>query len=359
MNATLTPLDLGLLHRLLDVPEHEGPYRLVRSAQQTSGTLAQLVVSLAVREGVEPGSGSRDLLTRARSRAARYAELRAALADVPGLRVVKGPSLAGHYPPGTRRPVGDLDVVAPDEERLWRAAAVLCAEGGEPAELSLFTAAGRLQVMLAVLWPSPDPLMEEEIRVELCTAAFSGDFTAVPVRPELPADQVLADLLSVAEERFQRAFHAKDAVDLLMLLDSGALEPAAVAAAAVIWRLAPELVELLDLLSTAVDHPAAEPLRQALAASAAAETTRRAAVSPPEHEPAGSVAARLETGRPVWGMPLTRTARPGDRCVLDHRSCPTLARTPVGDFLLVADELVDPELHAAALAAVADEEAAV
>ncbi|MFE2100979.1 MULTISPECIES: nucleotidyltransferase family protein [unclassified Streptomyces] len=352
---TVTRLDLALLHKLLQVPEHEGAYRLVRRAQQTSGTLSQLVVSLAVAEGVEAGSGSRDLLARAASRAARYAELRTALDGCTGVRTVKGPSLAAHYPPGVRRPVGDLDLVASDEEQLWRAAAVLCSLGGEPAELSLFTADGRLHVMLAVLWPSPDALLEEEIRVELCTAAFSGDFATVPVRPDLPAEQSLADLLSVAEERFQREFHAKDAVDLLMLLDSGA--PAATAAAAAGHRLAPELLELVDLLSDAVVHPAAGELRQALAAGAAEESARRAAAARPVQQQQRTVAARLEAGQPVWGMPLTRTAHPGQRCLLEHRSALSLARTPVGDFLLVADEVVDPDVHAAALAAATGEEA--
>ncbi|MGW2699884.1 hypothetical protein [Streptomyces sp. NPDC001340] len=354
---TVTRLDLALLHRLLRVPEHEGAYRLVRRAQQTSGTLAQLVVSLAVAEGVEAGSGSRDLLARAASRAARYAELRTALDGCTGVRTVKGPSLAAHYPPGVRRPVGDLDLVASDEEQLWRAAGTLCSLGGEPAELSLFTADGRLHVMLAVLWPSPDALLEEEIRVELCTAAFSGDFATVPVRPDLPAEQSLADLLSVAEERFQREFHTKDAVDLLMLLDSGAPAPAAVAEAAASHRLAPELLELVDLLSDAVVHPAAGQLRQALAAGAAQESARRAAAGRPVPQQDRTVAARLEAGQPVWGMPLTRTARPGQRCLLEHRAALSLARTPVGDFLLVADELVDPDVHAAALAAATGEEA--
>ncbi|MFI8237183.1 hypothetical protein ACIF83_07960 [Streptomyces sp. NPDC085866] len=354
---TVTRLDLGLLHRLLGVPEHEGTYRLVRRAQQTSGTLAQLVVSLAVAEGAEAGSGSRDLLARAASRAARYAGLRTALASCPGVRTVKGPSLATHYPPGVRRPVGDLDLVASDEEQLWRAVGTLCSLGGEPAELSLFTAGGRLHVMIAVLWPSPDALLEEEIRVELCTAAFCGDFAAVPVRPDLPVEQYLADLLSVAEERFQREFHAKDAVDLLMLLDSSAWAPAAVAQAAADYRLAPELLELVGLLSDAVAHPGAGRLRQALAAAAAQESARRAAASRPVPQPDRLVAARVEAGQPVWGMPLTRTARPGERCVLEHRPELSLARTPVGDFLLVADELVDPDAYAAALAAATDGEA--
>jgi len=355
MNAT--PLDLDLLHRVLDVPEHEGPFRLVRRAQQLSGTLAQLVVSVAIGEGVRAGSGSTDLLERARSRAARYAELRTALAGCPGLRVVKGPSLAGHYPPGACRSVGDLDLIASDEEQLWRAAAVLGSLGGEPTQLSLFAADGRRQVTLVVLWPSPDPLMEEEIRVELCTAAFPGDFAAVPVRPQLPADPALADLLSVAEERFQRAFHAKDALDLLMLLNSGSLAPAAVAEAAVTYRLAPELVELLDLLSKAVDHPGIGPLRQALVAEAAAETARRAAHTPAEREPEPTVAARLEAGQLVWGMPLTSAVRPEQGCVIEHLPDLVLARTAVGDFLLVSGELVDPEVHAVALAAVSGQEA--
>ncbi|MDT0456460.1 hypothetical protein RM550_12055 [Streptomyces sp. DSM 41527] len=354
MNAT--PLDLDLLHRLLDVPEHEGAFGLVRRAQQLSVTLAQLVVSVAVGEGVRAGSGSTDLLERAGSRAARYAELRTALEGCPGLRVVKGPSLAGHYPPGVRRPVGDLDLVASGEEQLWRAAVVLCSLGGEPTELSLFAAEGQRHVMLAILWPSPDPLMEEEIRVELCTAAFPGDFAAVPVRPRLPADPVLADLLSVAEERFQRAFHAKDAIDLLMLLNNGSLDPAAVAEAAAASRLAPELLELTDLLSKAVDHPGAGPLRQALVTEAAAETARRAAPAPTEREPERTVAARLEAGQLIWGMPLTIEARPGQGCVLEHLPDLVLARTAVGDFLLVTGELVDPEVHAAALAAVTGQE---
>ncbi|MER6469723.1 hypothetical protein [Streptomyces collinus] len=354
---TVTSLDLGLLHRLLGVPEHEGAYRLVRRAQQTSGTLAQLVVSLAVREGVEAGSGSGDLLARAAARAARYAELRTALAGCPEVRTVKGPSLAAHYPPGVRRPVGDLDLVAPDEERLWRAAAALMSLGGEPTELSLFTTDGRLHVMLAVLWPSPDALMEEEIRVELCTAAFSGDFAAVPVRADLPADPHLADLLSVAEERFQREFHAKDAVDLWVLLDSGAVAPAVVAETAARYRLAPELLELAGLLGDAGGHPLLAPLRRLLTPAAARERARRADVSRPAQLPDG-VAERLEAGQPVWGMPLTRTPRPGERCALEHRPELTLARTPVGDFLLVAGELVDPDVHAAALAAAMDAKAA-
>ncbi len=69
------------------------------------------------------------------------------------------------------------------------------------------------------------------------------------------------------------------------------------------------------------------------------------------------MAARLEAGQLVWGMPLASAARPEQGCVLEHLPDLVLARTAVGDFLLVSGELVDPEVHAAALTAVTGQEA--
>ena len=299
------------------------------------------------------GSGSRDELRRARARAGRYAELHAAVAAVP-VRVVKGPSLAGHYPPGAIRPVGDLDLVVTGEAQLWQAARILCEQGGELAELTLLRHDERTHTVLAVLWPSPDPLMDEELRVELSTAAFTGDLGAVPVRPELPADPLLADLLSVAEERFQRDFHAKDAVDLLVLLSH--LDTKAVVAAAEAFHLAPELSALAELLRANAGHPQLEPLTAALAVPAAAETTRRDEFGPGGQQPEG-VVARLAASLPVWGMPLP-TRPPGqDQFRLQEYAGALVARTPLGDFLLTDGELVDPGQHAAVLAALADQEA--
>lgn len=353
---TTTPLDLALLHRLLGVPEHEGTYRLVRRAHHVSDTLSQLVVSLAVAEGAEAGSGSRDELRRARARAARYAELHAAVAASVAVRVVKGPSLAGHYPPGAVRPVGDLDLVVTGEAQLWQVARILCEQGGEVAELTLLRHDERTHTVLAVRWPSPDPLMDEDLRVELSTAAFTGDLGAVPVRPELPADPLLADLLSVAEERFQRDFHGKDAVDLLVLLSTGQLDTKAVVAAAEAFHLAPELSALVELLSVNADHPQLEPLTAALAVPAAAETTRRDDFRPDGQQPKG-VVARLAASLPVWGMPLSTQPRDQEQSRLQEYAGALVARTPLGDFLLAAGELVDPDQYAAVLAALADEEA--
>ncbi|WP_030198056.1 hypothetical protein [Streptomyces sp. NRRL S-87] len=366
-------LDLALLYALLGVPDHEDGRDLVAAAREVSATLPQLVISVAAREGTPLGTGSTDELSRARARSARYARFRAAVAEAaPRARVVKGPSLAVRYPAGVVRPVGDLDLVLPAQEDLWAAArALTTGHGAAPHELTLVAdGTGRLHVLLTLAWPSPDPLLEQELRVELSTAAFYGDLGALPLRAGLPGPQPLADLLSVVEERLQREFHAKDAVDVLTLLHAGELDDTAVVVDALAaFRLAPEALELFGLVGAHAPHPTLEALTGLLGPLAALERARRAAV-PPRPEPTG-VRARLDAGLPVWGMLLdtgdTGPRRaPGHRLVLDefHHAPPhdapahapaaaeatLLAHTPVGSFLLVAGELVDPALHAAALA---------
>ncbi|MFJ7159833.1 hypothetical protein ACIQUQ_33455 [Streptomyces sp. NPDC101118] len=356
-------LDLALLHALLGVPDHEDGRELVATAREVSATLPQLVISVAAREGTPLGTGSTDELARARVRSARYARFRAAVAEAaPRGRVVKGPSLAARYPAGVVRPVGDLDVVLPAQEDLWAAARSLTAgHGATPHELTLVTdGTGRLHVLLTLAWPSPDPLLEQELRVELSTAAFYGDLGALPLRALLPGPQALADLLSVVEERIQREFHAKDAVDVLTLLDAGELDDTAVVADALAsFRLAPEAQELFALVAAHAPHPALDALAGSLGPLALLERARREA-APARPEPDG-VRSRLDAGFPVWGMLLDTGAdrAPADRLVLDAAPSGTtpdgtaeavLAHTPVGSFLLVAGELVDPALHATALA---------
>ncbi len=368
MSSTLpsTPsaaLDLALLHTLLGVPDHEDGRELVAVARDTSATLPQLVISLAAREGTPLGSGSTDELARARHRAARYAQFRTAVEAVaPSARVVKGPSLAAHYPEDVLRPVGDLDLVLPGEAALWQAARTLTDDhGAVPHELTLITDAagdGALHVLLTLAWPSPDPLLEQELRVELSTAAFYGDQGALPLRPLLPARQELADLLSVVEERLERPFHAKDAVDVLVLLHAGALadtdtdtdaDADAVTDALDTHHLAPEGLELFTLVRTAAAHPALDTLITRTGPLAERELARRAAV-PARQEPTG-VGERLDAGFPVWGMLLDTAAGrcPADRLRFADGPGSTLVHTPVGSFLLVAGELVDPDAYAAAL----------
>src|SRR5690242_5676848 len=105
------PLTLSLLHELLGTDPGDGVRPLLAASRQVRGVLAPLVLSLAAREGVPMGTGSRGELDRMLRRAAHYRELAALVGTVEGLRVMKGPSLARYYPDGLLRPPGDLDLV--------------------------------------------------------------------------------------------------------------------------------------------------------------------------------------------------------------------------------------------------------
>ncbi|MFD8718533.1 hypothetical protein ACFV2H_11035 [Streptomyces sp. NPDC059629] len=347
-------LDLALAHALLGVDDEEDGRELVSVARTRSGTLPQLVISLARRAGLTLGSGSRDELARARRRAERYAELYAALPAEAAARVVKGPSIARHYPADLVRPVGDLDLVVPGEAELWHAARLLVRTyGAEQNELTVLTANGRRHLVVVVSWPAADPLLEPELRVELSTAALVGDLRTVPVRAVLPESPELGDLLTVAEERFQRPFHLKDAVDAIVLLGSGALPPAAeVAAAFETYCLAPEGAELLRLARTPATGDMVDCLLASLEEPARRELARRSSVVP-RPEPTDPQ-ERLAAGFPVWGMLLDGNGhRTGpDRLTLTEDGG-LVAHTPVGSFLMVGGDLVRTEEYEAALTALA------
>ncbi|QNP71074.1 hypothetical protein IAG44_17615 [Streptomyces roseirectus] len=305
--APLPDVTLDMLYRLLGVAEHESRRELIRRGRRVSPRLPQLLISAAAREGVALGSGASDELRRARARAGRYADLFDAVrAAVPGVRIAKGPSVARWYPPDLLRPVGDLDLSFATEDELWRAA--LTVTGRAPVEdivLALTRHEGRTSVTLGLRWPAEDELLDRPYNVELSMVAFPGDpGSAVPPRRTLPADQTLADLLALAEERFQRPFHAKDAVDVLMILTHCPPPPATLAEAAAAHHLAPELLELLTYTQDGTQAPL-DAFRTPLHEPAAAELARREAAERPA-DPPTTVDARLDAGFPVAGLRLNR-----------------------------------------------------
>jgi hypothetical protein len=350
------PLTLGLLYDLLDVDPVLGPRELLAHARWTRGGLAPLALSLAAREGVPMGSGARDEFRRVARRGATYRELAGIVAGVPGARVVKGPSLARYYPEGIHRPSGDLDVVVPDEPALWQVLAdVLDRYPGQEAVYTELPTPAGLHRLVAVSWPAEDPLLDGDYKVEVSTFAFAGEHGLVPVRAPLPADQVHADVLSLAEERFQRPFTVKDSLDLALVLTSPqapSLPELADAAAA--YHLAPELLRLCERTA---EHPALAPvipseLTHALQAPATDELRRRAALPTPHSGSLDDLDARHAAGLPLYGMQLTAPLRQGTGDHVQHHrpdDC-VIARTPVADFLMVTGELVDPGRYARALA---------
>ncbi|WP_327286414.1 nucleotidyltransferase family protein (plasmid) [Streptomyces sp. NBC_01278] len=336
------PLTLDLLYELLDVAPELPVRRLLQAARQVRGVLAPLVLSLAEREGIAMGTGARDELARMRRRAETYRQLAEDTARVPGARVVKGPSLARHYPEGALRALGDLDVVVPGEAALWQVLALaLDRHDSDEVELTELGAQGRPHLFAAVWWLGEDPLLDPDHGIEVTTFGFAGRPGLVPLRASLPEDQVLADVLSLAEERFQRPFTAKDIIDLVCVLTSPAAPaPRTLIAAAEEFALAPELLELCERVRAYPRLAATVPdeLIEGLRGPADTERGRRA----------DPQAAPVEQR---YGMQLTVPLRRGEgtgRC--EHRwNDGVITRTPVADFLMVPGELVDPALHAAAL----------
>ncbi|MGW3957411.1 hypothetical protein ACWEKM_42515 [Streptomyces sp. NPDC004752] len=352
-------ITLDLLYELLDVERHWAPFTLLRNARTARGHLPPLVLSVARGEGAEMGPGSLAELDRMERRAALYRAIARDLTGSPGTRVLKGPSLAARYTRGVLRPLGDLDVVVPDEPSLWRAAAqVLADRPVTRIDLTVLHAAGTRHTAVALCWPSEDPMIDPELKVEISTFAYPGDSEDVPLRAGTPPEQVLADLLALAEERFQRPFTVKDVLDVAMVLTSPDLPPLAnVVDATDRFRLTPELLELCRAVQAveSLAHTVPDALIGALERTAPAEHRRRAQPRPPA-TPAGTVRERLDAGLPAHGLLLRRADTPeaGTRAVVEDFSAGTLLRTPIGDFLLVDGEIVDPDLYEAALAAVGE-----
>ncbi|MFG2636843.1 hypothetical protein ACGFX8_23735 [Streptomyces sp. NPDC048362] len=339
-------LDLDLLYELLEVERDLPPRYLLRRARQEGAVVSTLVLSLAEREGLALGEGARGELARMTRRSDLYRELDAVVRAVPGARTVKGPSLARYYPAGLLRAIGDLDVVVPDEATLWRVLGEVLdrREAGE-ALMTELREDGRRDLLVSVWWLGEDPMLDLDRGVEVTTFAYGGlAERAVPLRPEPPVEQVYADVLAIAEERFQRDFTLKDVLDLVCVLTSpGAPDPAALARVAADYALAPELRELCG---KATAHPAlaaAVPaeLPDGLREPARLEEARRTARGPLAQQPRH------------YGFQLTEPLRRGaGDAARDHDfGGVLLRRTPVADFLLVDGELVDPADHEAALAA--------
>lgn len=365
-------VDLDLLRELFLLEPHKPAASVLRRARAAGGQLVPLVLSVVEREGTAMGSGTRGELARMRVRSSVYENIAEKVSAMPGAHVVKGPSLAVHYPPGLLRPSGDLDVVVKGEQTLWAVTHQLLADWPmAEINLTIQRLEGDWHLVLVLNWPSQEePLGDPEFNVEISTLAFSGEPGGVPPRIALPPDDVVADILMLAEERFQRPFGLKDYLDLALVLGGSrapAVRPLADQAAAL--RLAPELLELCEgtrawpslaasvpsELLDALQQPSVQELRR----RATGDKARPRTSLPPDAAAALGQEAllALTTSLPVHGMLLARrtsTAVPAAGLRFRSFSRGTLIRTPVADFLLVTGEVVDPDQYAAALAELPD-----
>jgi hypothetical protein len=196
--------------------------------------------------------------------------------------------------------------------------------------------------MVAVTWAAREPLLDKPMGVDVTTFAFGGDFRTVPLRAAPPDDEDLANLLAVAEERFQRKFRVKDHLDLLTLADVlerrfGDAVVDVVCDSAATFALAPELRKLIG----GADRWAPVTARwrrafEALGPLAREERARR--------RPARPGVRRLRFGYPLDG------AAGAERVVRIHpRDGGDVASTPVGPCLLTERLVVDEEQLATAV----------
>lgn len=342
-------MDLALLYDVLDVPEENGPGHLLFEARKRHYTLPYLVLSVLARDGVPMSTAARGELDRARRRADYYRAALARVAAEEPLQVLKGPLLARSYPEDVLRPQGDLDLVTADEETLWRVVRLLLAERPEHVGVSVLGAPTR-HVVVTLSRPAEDPLLDPHLRFEVATAALVGDFEAVPIRTAMPDDPLTANLLALAEERFQRPFHPRDALDIHQLGRFDRPSITELVATVAEYHLAPELTELLEFAGRLVPLGVLAPLAEALETTAAAERERRATAPAAPSPPTGATAA-LDDGRPLYGMQLRRHDEHAHWPLARvHRfGADALLLTPVGDYLLVTGEIVERDRYEAAL----------
>jgi len=269
----------------------------------------------------------------------------------PGLNftVLKGPSLAASYPPGVLRSQGDIDLLVPDQAELWRVVRAL--HSPQPTQVWVTVVGPEHHLLVTLVRPPEEPLLDPEHRVELLTAALLGDFGAVPIRSRPPLDRTLADLVCLAEERLQRPFHPRDALDLYVLSARDLPPRDEILRTAVQYRLAPELAELVRYTAGMLPLDRFTAMLPALDRAAESELALRA--RHPAMPPAEGIRATLRQGGAVHGISLGpiegsdawTTAR-----LHWYDEDEALLLTPVGAYLLVADSVVSRERHAAASA---------
>lgn len=350
-------LDLDVLRSMLGLEESSSARAVVRAARAVSPGFESFALSLAAAEGIPLGSGARGEVERARKRVADYEDITGRAARLGDARVVKGPSLARYYPRDLVRSMVDLDLVVPDEAALWRVVRGLTDRlDAYRLDVSVTSHEGVRHLVTAVSWPTDDALLDADLKVEVTTVVHVGDCRGVPIRPGVADEPVVADLMALAEERFQHPFGPKDAIDVAVLLGS----PAAPAAAEIVdaaraYRLAPELLELIDHAGTQpglLTHVNAD-LVAALRADADTEGERRLATPLPGADARETDARRrLARELPVHGL-LLRDADRADWPVsrIETFAQGALLLTPLADFVLVGQELVSQELYQAALRA--------
>ena len=294
-------------------------------------------LSSAQARGVSLSSAEVSYLDRVRRRVAELHRVGEEMGLAHGLRVIKGPRIAAYMPPGLLRQSGDADLVAPDESALWACVLDLRDRyGAVPQSITLLEAPGCRHVLVVMKWPAEHAHLDKPMGADIATYSLVGDFEVVPTRVGLPADDDLAGLFCVAEERFQRKYRVKDLLDLLVLAEVlerrlGDRLTETVCAAADSLALAPELRQLVAKAGEwAGISQAWQETLAALRPLVRAEKARR--------RPGRAGVPRLR-----YGMPLDDLPGPTNSITVHPREGGDVARTPLGSCLLPGRSVITEE----------------
>ncbi|KOX14240.1 nucleotidyltransferase family protein [Nocardiopsis sp. NRRL B-16309] len=345
MTNTQTADLTARFHGLLGTEPDDPYWTTLRRADGLHHSVGHLLLSLWESDhdvDLSPAAEAVLLRQRARTEVYREQERRLRAAGV-RFRVVKGQSIGDLYPEGMFRSQTDMDVVVDSPDGLW-AAAELVRSGGMDDEVHLTLINGdTTELYVALVREAEDPFYDKPLSVEVSTALHFGDLDSVPLRSGVSDDPVVANILAVCEERFQRRFHPRDAVDLDVL--SRALGPGRLGTLverAEALRLLPELRELTDLAASVGLASPLDDLERPTPADVERERERR-------REARGEAAPELLFGVRLTTEPVTEASRSPQPLELEgHR----VLLSPLGAFLLVTKHSVAQDQAEAALDAV-------
>jgi len=338
-------MEFDIIEQLLGSPP-DAPLWQVAATANRKKVLASWLSTVVARD-IPISAGAQEYLERVQRRVATLHEVGAQVRDRTGVTVIKGERIARHMPAWLLRNSGDADLVADDEQLLWRAVTDLRdTYGAITQSVSVLRTTTEQHFVIAMKWPAAEPLLDKPLGADIATCAFCGSVPAgAPIRTTLSDDEDIRALHTVAEERFQRKFSVKDLLDFLVLsrrLDQRLDQALAqrIVAETTELRRAPELLNLIAKTRSWVELGGYwEGIEQELATAATAEKAKRAERSD-------------EIPTVYYGYPLDSTPHPGMIAEFHRIDGLDLATTPIGTCLLLAgDELTLAELERAHQAA--------
>jgi hypothetical protein len=336
-------VELDVVEALLGVPPDSPQWRIADAANR-AGVLPTWLSSVAAR-GMPLTSTAAEYLDRVRVRVGTLHEVGRELRAAHGVRVIKGERIAARFPDGLLRNSGDADIVAPDQSTLWQCVVDLRdGRGAVPQSICILRTDETTHVVVAMKWPAPEPFLDKPLGADIATCAFCGDLRGtVPIRAIPPDDDDLCSLFAVAEERFQRRFSRKDMLDLVVLAEAlserlGPDLPEVVLGAAGPLCLAPELRRLIRKAVGWVDLPAGW--------TEIADRLKPLA----EQEKAARGSGDRKPPETLYGLPLDAVPSPDPEISVHRFEFGEIARTPVGNCLLLARPELSQDLYDAAMA---------